>query len=156
VLDAVDEELEEGDVEPLPFLSSDEVRVIQVVRNQVRIGRDIEGIVVDDEGAGDVLYEVLLNAPLKEDLLILAQDAEEPGEIGLHLARSKERDDIRVPDRLQAGAIFFVVMDADDAAVMKPGILADLLEDTKAIYVLVRKVEYLDFRQFVFHELDDI
>ena len=133
MLYGVDEQLEEGDVELFLLVPADEVGVVEVVGHEVGIGRDVEGIVVDDESARNGLEQVLLDAALEEDLLVLAHDAEEAGQVGHEFLLAQDGDDIGVAHRLEELLIVHVVVDADDPAVVKPWILLYLLEDAEAI-----------------------
>ena len=154
VLDRVDQELQKGHVELFLEVPVDQVGVVQVVRDQVRVGRDVQGIVVDHEGSRDVLDQVLLDAPLEEDLLVLADDLEEPRESRQELPLFQDRDDVLVLHGLLELLLVLVVVDGHDSAVVEPGVRLNLRQEARDVHLGVGEIEDLDVRQLVLEEFD--
>jgi hypothetical protein len=90
---------------------------------------------------------------LKEYLLVLAHDAKEAGQAGHEFILAQNGDDAGVLHRLEEFLIVFVVVDADDSAIVKPWILLYLLQNSEAIDAGIREIENFHFGELVFQEL---
>ena len=138
------------------IISTDSVGVIKIAYKKIRIESHVQRVISTYESSAFLAANNIPHTAVKKELLVLPKNSKNSCKMFGKTSYGLDCKHVQIFSLFQFANLVLVAANGNNAAIMKPSIFVDCVNDGVAIHISRRKIQNFYFRKFIIDIVNDL